>query len=49
MKIHRDYLKGTQINGQFNCKPEWFELITWKGKAMLLRIWKIHIIIVCNK
>jgi hypothetical protein len=44
MKIYKYYLKGNQVNGQFNCKPEWFKFKIMKYAAAF-RLWRFQICI----
>jgi len=42
MKVYFYYLKGTQVNSQFGCKPKYYvnKLMTY---AYVLRVWRFQI------
>lgn len=42
MKLYTYYLKGTQVNGQFNYKPIWFKFGLTKY-VLLIRIWRLQL------
>ena len=42
MRLYTYYLKGTQVNGQFNCKPVWLKFVITKY-VLLVRIWRLQL------
>lgn len=44
MKIYTYYLKGTQVNGQFDCKPHWF-IIKFMKYVWAFRVWRFQVCI----
>jgi hypothetical protein len=48
MKVYYYFLKGTQVNGQYSAKPEYFKLRIFKYRAMV-RIWRFQVVIDYNK
>ena len=42
MKVYVYYLKGTQINNQYSCKPQWFILKLWRH-VFMIRVWRLQL------
>lgn len=47
MKIYTYYLKGTEINVQYSCKPKWF-ILRFRKYAWLLHIWRLQVVVCPN-
>ena len=43
MKVYTYFLKKTQINGQFNCKPNYFIFKMFKY-VFMFRLWRFQIV-----
>lgn len=44
MKLYIYYLKGTQINGQYSCRPKWF-IFRIMRYAAVVRVWRLQIVL----
>lgn len=42
--IYTYFLQGNQVNGQFNCKPEYFKFRIFRY-AIMIRFWRFQICI----